>query len=112
MLHVPPEVASDNARVDPTQTPPEPADIDDGNGLTVNTVVVEQPVVNVYVITVVPGATPVTTPVVEPTVAIPGVPLLHVPLPELVNVRVKPTHTLAVPLIAPGFEFTVTTVVA
>lgn len=50
---------------------------------------------------------PVTIPV-EPTVATDGVPLLHVP-PAVAsfNVVVKPTHTLAVPVIASGVVFTV-----
>ena len=55
-----------------------------------------------------PVSTPVTIPVPEPTVATPGLALLHVPpLPELKEV-VAPWHTLSVPVIAGGAAFTVT----
>jgi hypothetical protein len=51
------------------------------------------------VIVTVPEATPVTTPVVEPTVAIAVLLLLHVP-PDvaLLSVVILPGHTLAVPV--------------
>ena len=57
----------------------------------------------------VPTATPVTIPVVDPTVAVPVALLLHVPVLASVNVVVNPTHTDRVPLITPGNGFTVTT---
>ena len=61
----------------------------------------------------VPEVMPVTTPVEDPMVATPVALLLHVP-PEvvLVNVVVKPTHTLVVPAIAAGFGLTVKLVTA
>ena len=54
-----------------------------------------------------PAATPVTTPVPE-IVALEGLLLLHVP-PEVASasVVVKPSHTLAVPVIAAGNGLTV-----
>ena len=61
---------------------------------------------------VVPAVTPYTEPVVEPTVPTAVLLLLHVPpaVPS-VNVVVKPTHTVIVPVITPGNGFTVTTAV-
>lgn len=59
-------------------------------------------------IVVLPGATPVTTPLREPIVATPEL-LLHAPPGTvLVRVVVKPTHTFDAPLIAPGEVLTVT----
>jgi len=62
-----------------------------------------------------PGLTPVTTPVNEPTVATAGVPLLHVPPGvALDNVTELPTHKAAPdtdPVIMAGSGFTVTMVV-
>ncbi len=57
---------------------------------------------------VVPAATPVAVPDVEPIVAIPVLELLHTP-PEVasVSVVVLPTVTLSVPDIAAGFGLTV-----
>ena len=56
---------------------------------------------------------PVTIPVVDPTVAIPVAPLVHVPPRGVsLNVVVKPAHTVSVPEIAPGKELTVTIAVA
>ena len=56
---------------------------------------------------VVPAATPVTTPVVPPTVAVPVDELDHVP-PETPSVRVmlEPGHTVVGPLIAVGVTIT------
>lgn len=59
-----------------------------------------------------PAAIAVTTPDDEPTVANAVLLLVHVPPPELLNVEAKPTHALAVPLIADGRGFTVATLVA
>lgn len=55
-----------------------------------------------------PAATPVTTPVAEPTVASNVLLLVHTP-PEVAsdNVVDDPTQTLLAPLIALGFVFTV-----
>lgn len=56
---------------------------------------------------------PVTTPVLEPMVAVPVLALVHAP-PDGVqlNVVVAPSHTTVVPLIAPGAEVTVTVLTA
>ena len=56
---------------------------------------------------------PATTPVLAFTVPTPVLLLLHVP-PDvlLLNAVVLPTHTLAVPPIAPGIAYTVATAVA
>ena len=69
----------------PSQTAVIPV-MADGKGLTVNTVVVMQPVGNVYVIVTVPDSTPVTVPVDDPTVAIAILLLDQVPPPALDNV--------------------------
>ncbi len=65
-------------------------------------------IVAVLVVATVP---PVTTPVVNPTVAIPVALLLQVPPPASLNVVVKPEHTVSVPNIADGNGLTVTTAV-
>ena len=58
-------------------------------------------VVTVYVIVAVPAATPVTTPVLEFTVATAVFDDVHTPpAVALVNVVVEPAHTSVVPLIA------------
>jgi hypothetical protein len=59
-----------------------------------------------------PNATPVTTPVEDPTVAIAVLLLLQVP-PEIASLRavVRPEHTTVLPVIAAGREFTDTLVV-
>ena len=56
-----------------------------------------------------PGAIPVTAPVVAPTVPSDGALLLHVP-PLLISVNavVSPVHTFVVPPIAAGSGLTVT----
>ena len=61
---------------------------------------------------VVPASTPVTTPLLGSIVATVIVPLVHTPpdTPSL-NWVVNPVHTVAVPVIADGEVFTVTTVV-
>ena len=84
-----------------------------GNGLTVNTDVVIQPVaVKVYVIIVVPAAAPVTMPVDALTVATDVLLLAHVPVPDvLLNVDVALIQLDSVPSIAVGNGFTVTAVV-
>jgi hypothetical protein len=81
---------------------------------TVTTAVIWQPVLPaIYVITVVPPATAVTTPLAEATVATAVALLLHVPDPEAsLRVKVLPAQTAALPLIAAGKLLTVTTVVA
>jgi hypothetical protein len=103
---VPPPVTSFNVADAPTQITDVPV-IAAGVVLTVNGVVVKQPVGNVYVIVSVPAELPVTTP--EPlTVANAGLLLLHEPpVVASVNVVVKPAHTLVTPVIAAGAAFTV-----
>ena len=56
--------------------------------------------------TAVPTPTPVTTPLDEPTVAIPVLPLLQVP-PAVASERVtdKPKHMVVVPVIPEGVGF-------
>jgi hypothetical protein len=79
---------------------------------TVAVLVEIQPVGSVYVITGLPGATPVTTPVKVPAVACSVLLLLQLP-PDGVdpNVVDVPVHTTAVPLIADGNGFTVIIIV-
>jgi hypothetical protein len=62
------------------------------------------------VISAVPAETPVTIPVVAPTVAL-ALPVLQVPPPASFRVVVVPGHTTSDPVIAPGSGFTVTTAV-
>ena len=60
-----------------------------------------------------PDNTPVIIPVEEPAVAIPVLPLVHVPpLVASLKVVVKPAQTAAVPVIDDGNGLTVTTTVA
>ena len=59
-----------------------------------------------------PYDTPVTTPVDEPIVAMPVLPLVHVPpLVASLMLVVKPAHTVAVPVMDEGSGLTVTTTV-
>ena len=61
----------------------------------------------------VPTLTPVTTPDPDPTVAIPVLPLVHVPPAGVeFNVVVVPEQTVAVPVIAVGAVLTVTVCIA
>jgi hypothetical protein len=95
LLQVPPVVASLNEVVAPWHTAAVPlmAVI----GLTVTTVRALQPRLVVYVIVLVPDATPVTSP--EPsTVAFAVALLLHVPVPVVsLSVTTDPAHILAGP---------------
>jgi len=82
-----------------------------GIGFTVTVAVTLQPLLLVYVITLVPVATPVTTPVLL-TVATAGVAetqgFTAAGVPEPVKVVVAPTQTVNVPVIvAAGFTVTV-----
>ena len=84
-----------------------------GVGLTVMVVVTEQKPAMVYVMAEVPRLPPVTTPVSEPMVAIPVLPLIQVPpLTASLSVIVEPTHTAVGPVMAVGILYTVTTAVA
>jgi hypothetical protein len=81
LLHVPPAVTSLSVKVYPVHTDPVPV-IADGVGLTVTTAEVLQPVdVSTNMIVLVPVLIPLTKPVVDPTVAIPVEPDVHVPAP-------------------------------
>jgi len=99
LLHVPPPVASAKVLVAPLQIVFAPViAATEGSALTVTVAVVVQPL-TLYVITVVPADTPVTTPE-ELTVAMPMLPLVHVPpAVGLARVVVEPTHTSGVPVI-------------
>ena len=113
LVHVPPEVASDNKSVVPMQivAPPEGL-IAAGLPLTVKVAVTKQ-VALAYVITAVPTETPVAIPVDEPMVATDVLPLLQVPpLVASVKVVVAPTHAERVPEIAAGIALTVNALVA
>jgi len=91
----------------PTQTCDVP-DITDGSGCTVTIRVAKQPPGIVYVITVVPGAIPTTTPLVL-TVAIVKVPELQVP-PDVVFASVveDPRQNSGTPVMVAGVGLTVT----
>ena len=80
--------------------------------LTVTVMPVEQPVGIVYLIIAMPGVTPVTTPVLKPTVAMAGVLLLQVP-PGIASLTViaVPMHKTEGPTIGAGSGLTLTTVV-
>ena len=111
LLHTPPAVTSLKVVVPPPEhkvvTPVIAA-----APLTVTTVVLKQPVdVAVYVIVAVPGATPVTIPVADPTVAILVLALVHVPAPAAsVSGIVDALHKGVLPVIA-GAKLTVTAAV-
>ena len=97
--------------VDPEHTISVPLIV--GNEFTVTVAVLLQPLLFVYVITLVPVLTPVTNPVLL-TVATPGVAETHAfeaaAVPDPVNGVVDPAHTLSIPIIV-GNEFTVTVAV-
>ena len=88
--------------------------MDNGKGLMVNVAWAAHPVeLAVYVIVAVPPATPLTTPDADPTVAIPPLAALHVPVPLApppagsLNAVVDPAHNTLIPLMAGGSGFTV-----
>jgi hypothetical protein len=107
LCQVPPEAVFPKEDVPPTHSPKLP-EIVPGVALTVNGTLVAQPLL-VYVIFVLPGLEPVTTPS-GLTVAILELPL-HVP-PEGVpdNELDNPLQTFVVPVIE-GMAFTVTTLI-
>ncbi len=117
LLHVPPVVVLVSVVPVPIHVVSVPP-IAAGSAFTVTTVVAvpaqPNPLVTVYVITVVPADTPVTTPV-APTVATPALLLLHVPpVVALARVVVPFEHIVVPPVIAAtvGSGFTVITLVA
>ena len=107
LLHVPVGVRSVSVVEPPTQIARVPLmAVGLGNiSITVVVVVVPHALVDEKVIVAVPAATPVTIPVLEPTVAF-ALLLLHVPdVPVAVaslSVIVDPTHTVSLPVIAPA----------
>jgi hypothetical protein len=108
VVHVPPVGVEERVVVEPEHTVVAPV-IAPGFALTVTTNVAGQPRSDVNVITDVPAATPVTSPV-EVTVAFAGVPEVHEPADASLRLVVAPTHTAAVPVIAGGSALTVTIV--
>jgi len=110
LLHVLPKGEEVNVVLDPTHTAVVPLGVD-GVVVTLTTVVVIHPVGNVYVITGLPVATPLTIPV-DPTLARLVLLLLHVPpVVASLNAVVDPAHTTRVPVIPAGKGLTVTGVV-
>ena len=104
--HVPPVDGFVNVMVEPAQTVDGPT-IGAAAVTTVITKVAAHPP-TVYLIVTVPGLTPVTIPVVGPTVAIVTAVLLQIPPGVgLVSGVVAPTHTEPAPEIAAGKGFTV-----
>ena len=112
LLHAPPGVTHASAVVCPTHTVGVPV-IDDGFAFTVTTAVDWQPPVVLTTMVAVPAATPVTIPLLPPTVAMPVARLLHVtPGVAQDSVVVCVTHTASIPVMAAGFGFTVTVAMA
>lgn len=110
LVHVPPGVACDSVVVEPTQVVSEPV-IGPGVVTTFTVVIVAHPP-TLYEISAVPAETPVTIPVVTPTVATPGALVnQNPPDGELLNAVVDPTHTPRDPVIVDGYGFTVTVIV-
>ena len=90
LLQVPPIGEQVYILVEPSHALAPPA-IVSGNGLTVTADTAMQPGLTLYVMFTTPPATPVTTPVDEPTVATLTLLLIHVPPPAaLLNVVVAP----------------------
>jgi len=116
-LHTPPVVASAKLTLAPTHTLAAPVMVA-GTGFTVTTAVLAQPVGNVYEITDAPALTPLTIPVVVPTVATEGLTELHVPPVAVVLSAVvvsaadAAAHTFIVPVIAAGNGLAVIVLVA
>jgi hypothetical protein len=113
LLHVPPEVASDNVMVVPAHNEVGPVIVPaDAAGLTVTVVeTVQVPIA--YVTTAVPTVTPVTTPDEEPTVTL-AEPVAHVPPATVLDkVIVLPWQTTGeAGVIAAGDVLTVITLIA
>jgi hypothetical protein len=106
--HVPPAVVEIKGVVAPTHTALLPVIAAGVAFIVTTTFVLHAPAV-IYVTLAVPADTPVSNPVVNPTLALPGNALTHVP-PEIspVRVAVSPAHNIIVPLIVLGVPFTVT----
>jgi hypothetical protein len=111
VLHAPPVGVPVSVVVEFSHTSIVPV-IVPGNGFTNTGAVATQPVDSMYVMMLVPEATPVTTPVDDTTVATAVVPLLHVPpVVVLFSVVVIPTQTFVTPVMFAGNGFTVTSAV-
>jgi len=111
LLHTPPVVASLSVIVVPLHNDVAPM-MPAAPAFTVTVAVTVQPLPSEYVITEVPGALPVTVPVVL-MVAVTVLPLVQVPPPAVLpSVVVPPAHKCNIPLIAEGARFTVIMVVA
>lgn len=114
LLHVPPTGVEFNVVVYPIHTFIVPV-IVVGKGLTVTIAYALQPVAKLYVIVAVPvvnTAPPVTSPVVDPILAITVALLLQIPpVGTSLNEVVRPAHTERVPLMAEGNAYTVTVAV-
>ena len=117
LAHVPPGIASLSNDVDGDSKVAEhncvrPV-IGSGTGFTVILLVTVQPPPRVKMMVAPPADTPVTTPVLLPTRAMPGVLLSQVAVPAASDkVIVPPTHTCDGPMMAGGIAFTVTVFVA
>lgn len=99
---VPPDGDEANVVVAPVHTFAVPV-IGLAEVFTVITKVAKQPPLSVYVITAVPPETPETMPLMEPTVAIPVLPLVQMPpVGDDVKAVVEPEHTLVAPVMLPG----------
>lgn len=110
--HVPPDGDELKVMVLPEHTDDGP-DIALGVVFTVNDCVLEQPLPSVYVIITVPADTPVTVPVLLPTVAIPVLPDSQVPPDgDELSVEADPIHTDKVPVGTVGEVLTVTVLIA
>ena len=107
LVHAPPAEISVKAIEAPVHTTDGPVMLA-GNELTVATTVAKQPAAVVYVIVTVPVVNPFTIPLAEPTLALNGMLLVHVP-PVIASLRVvvAPRHTPGFPVIAGGKGFTV-----
>ena len=108
LVHVPPAGVEFNVVVKPVQTVAVPV-MAVGVVFTVTACETKHPPLSVYVILAVPALTPETTPVPDPTVAIPTLPLVHVPPAGVeLSVVVAPAQITAVPVMAVGAVLTVT----
>ena len=102
VLQLPPGVPSATVIIEPSHTAVGPV-ITAGSGFTVMIAVVAQPVPIEYVMIEVPVVTPNTRPLLDPIVAIPVDPLIHVPpVVGSVSVPVRPIHIDVLPVIGPG----------
>jgi hypothetical protein len=112
LLHKPPVTASLHVVAAPMHTLPLPV-IADGSALTVIVFVTMQPAPIAYVIIAVPALTPLTIPLLDPTVAVAVLLQVHIPpVGKQLCVVAEPTHTLLLPVMAEGTGFTVMPFVA